>query len=188
MTTAVTPAPAGALGKDRIQKALVNLALARQAEFEDGAQRVYLHLLADLDPALVARACEEWARRPRAEFAPVMPTAADIRQTALDIQHRDAADARRRALAPAPSFDDDGPRYFCLSCYDETSGFRTFWCQGRGKGRSLERPAYAVGSMVECGKAKDHTPHSYVARCECFETNPVSARRRERERQAGRAS
>ena len=186
MTASQDLAAAPQAGGARITKALVNLALARQAEFADGAQRVYLHLLADLDPALVARSCEVWARRPRGEYAPAMPTAADIRATVTELQRADADAARARALHPMPQSDEDGPRYFCPNCFDETSWWRTFWCQGRGASRSLARPEYAVGSMVECGRAKEHKPHSYVARCECYGTNPVSAGRRRRWRGQGR--
>lgn len=160
-----------------VLKALANLAIARQAEFADGAQRVYLHLLSDLDPALIRRACEVWARRPRAEFAPAMPDAASLRETVAELARADAEASRLRALAPMPVSDDDGPRYFCLSCRDESSGFRPFWCPGSGEHRTLDRPARSEGSIVDCGRSHPHWSHDYVARCECWQRNPVASTR-----------
>ena len=164
-----------------VLKALINLAIARQAEFADGAQRVYLHLLSDLDPALVRRACDVWALRPRAEFAPAMPDAASLRETVAELAREDAEASRRRALAPMPVSDDDGPRYFCLSCRDESSSFRPFWCPGTGDKRTLDRPARSEGSIVECGRTQPHGQHDYVARCECWQRNPVVDARRQRQ-------
>jgi hypothetical protein len=77
--------------------------------------------------------------------------------------------------------DDDGPRFYCLSCHDELHNWRPFWCPGAGGYRTMDRPDYTIGSIVDCGRTKAHGPHAYVARCECADTNPVSARRRERE-------
>lgn len=76
---------------------------------------------------------------------------------------------------------DDEPRYFCLACRDESSSLRVFWCPGTGPARDFARHPRADGAVVECGRVKAHSPHSYVTRCECAGTNPVAAARRERE-------
>lgn len=181
MTTAMTEFGAQQSAKDKIKKSLVNLAIARQAEFEDGAQRVYLHLLADLDPALIARACHEWALKPREAFTSTMPSAADLRATVAEIARVDAAEAKLRALPPAPLDAEDEPRFFCASCRDESNGWRAFWCPGGGADRTFERPARAEGSIVDCGRQRRHAGHDYVARCECWGRNPVVERAKERE-------
>lgn len=169
---------------DRKLKALVSLALARQAEFTDAAQRVYLHLLADTDEALIARACEDWAKRPRGEYAPAMPTAADLRATADLIAQQDQQALRSRALAPMPVADEDGPRFFCVDCRDESSGWRPFWCHGMGPLRDLHRPARAEGSITSCGRPGHHAPHGFVERCACWAVNPVIAARRAKQQAA----
>lgn len=181
MTTAMSAIDAQQSAKDRIQKSLVNLAIARQAEFEDGSQRVYVHLLADLDPALIARACHEWALKEREAFTPTMPSAADIRATVAAIAAQDAAEAHYRALPPAPADEGDEPRFFCLSCRDESNGWRPFWCPGSGSGRTFNRPDRALGSVVDCGRQRAHGGHDYVAKCECWGRNPVVERAKERE-------
>jgi hypothetical protein len=170
-----------------ILAALMMLATARQAEFDGGAQRTYVRLLQDVDSSLVLRACQVLAKRQREAFAPAMPSVADVRQVVHEVQEHDALDARQRALAPMPLSDEDGPRFYCLSCRDETHSWRPFWCPGAGSARSMDRPDYAEGSICDCGVTRRHAPHAYVARCECYETNPVSAERRRRETVAAAA-
>lgn len=187
MTTTLGPFEAHDDGQ-LVLRSLVNLAIARQAEFEDGAQRVYVHLLSDLNPAVVERACHALALRPRADYTTAMPSAADVRLAVQEVLQQDALDREFALRAPMPVDDEDGPRFFCLNCRDESSAWRPFWCPGTGKARTFNRPAHAEGSMVECGKRTDHAGHRYVARCECYETNPVIAERRKREirRKAGK--
>ena len=166
-------------GLTRIKRAIASLAIARQAsDFGEDAQRVYLHLLGDIDPSLFARVCEHWARTPRADFAPTMPPAADLRETATAFAAHDAQTARLLALAPMP--DDDRTGYFCESCRDESSAWQPFWCAGHGAWRVNTRPARADGPIVECGRTRAHGPHAYVTRCACSDTNPVIADHRRR--------
>lgn len=79
----------------------------------------------------------------------------------------------------------DEPLYHCLSCLD--GGWRPFWCPGSGAFRNLERPDYAEGSIVDCGRVKRHLPHAYAARCECIDTNPIIAARARRRLEQARA-
>jgi len=169
-------------GASRVTKALINLALARQAEFDEEAQRVYLHILRDTDPALVARACGTWADRPRGEFAPAMPTAADIRILAEEIGRGDEAERRAARVLPLPKSEEDEPRYFCADCKDEPNGWRIFWCHGSGKLRSFDVGDWnGALSRVDCGRHAIHLPHTYAAKCGCYETNPVIQQARERQ-------
>lgn len=83
------------------------------------------------------------------------------------------------------------PVFACLFCLD--GGWRPFWCLGAGEARTLDQPARADGSIVDCGRQTPHSGHQYVAPCACLATNPVIARRREREQvrrdaQKGRAA
>ena len=158
---------------DRKAKALANLALARQAEFAEGAMRVYLHVLRDVDGALLARACAEWAEKPRGEFQPAMPEAAALKATAERIARGDAESNRLKAL-PAHSHDHREPVFYCVACLDESSGWRPFHCQGRPR----EITSTGHGTTVDCGRHHEHLPHSYVARCECWQQNPVVERRK----------
>lgn len=181
MTTALTEFEAKQSGKEKIRKSLQNLAIARQAEFEDASQRVYLHLLEDLDPALIARACREWALKPREAFAPTMPSAADLRASVTELARQDAHEQKLRSLPPAPVSEDHEPRFFCPSCRDEANGWRPFWCPGIGSARSFNRPDRAIGSVVDCGRQRAHSGHDYVTKCECWGRNPVVERLKERE-------
>lgn len=161
-------------------KSLRNLALARQAEFLDGTQRVYLHVLQDVDSRLVSEACGQLALRPRAEFEPAMPTVGDVRAIALELGKAEAEAARMAKLLPLPKREDDEPRYFCLECRDEPYSWRPFWCPGTSQSRDVVRPEHVRASLVDCGRVKEHKPHDYVARCECRDVNPVAAQARER--------
>jgi hypothetical protein len=101
--------------QEHILKSLIALSRARQAEFDEADQRVYLHVLSDLYPAQVQAACVNLARRPRPEYGSAMPSAGDIREACYDVarKQREAIEEgqRHRALpegppVPAPAIED----------------------------------------------------------------------------------
>jgi hypothetical protein len=135
-------------GKERIARALTSLAIARQAsDFGDAAQRVYLHLLADLDAALVARACDAFARTPRREFEPVMPTAADLRAKVDTLRHADAVEASKSAARLLPP-DVREPTYGCFQCQDAPGGWILLRCP-----------------ETKCDRHREHAAHTFTVRC-----------------------
>lgn len=165
---------------ERRRDALKFLAIARRVEPDSAVALVYQQALADLDPEWLEAACHELAQRARLPFEPALPDVGTVRAIALDLRTRSQEQARRRALPAAPS-DSTEPTFFCLLCLDETSGLRVFWCPGIGPSRTFERPPRATGATVECGKPRDHQPHSYAMRCECWRQNPVVDERRQRQ-------
>jgi hypothetical protein len=134
--------------KERMAKALANLALARQvADFGDNAQRVYLHLLADLDPVLVARACEAYARQPRKEFESTMPAVADIRVKVDSLRHTDAVAASQSRVRLLPP-DVNEPTYECAQCRDAPGGWILLRCP-----------------ETKCVRHREHAAHTFTVRC-----------------------
>lgn len=166
----------------RVAEALSRLAIARATLLDEVTLSVYADALEDVDAGLVDRACRRLGKTPRAEYDTALPDVGTIRAVAEAIGHEDAEAARAQLVKqlPAPVGDDE-VKYFCLSCRDESSGFRPFWCPGIGPTRSFDRPAYAEGSLVDCGITREHTGHSYVGRCECWLRNPVVEARRQRQ-------
>lgn len=166
----------------RVAEALSRLAIARATLLDEVTLSVYADALEDVDPGLVDRACRRLGKTPRAEYDTAMPDVGTIRDVADAIGHEDAEAARAQLVKqlPAPVGDDE-VRYACLSCRDESSGFRPFWCPGTGEHRTLDRPARSEGSIVECGRPQAHGSHDYVARCECWLRNPVVEARRQRQ-------
>jgi hypothetical protein len=73
--------------------------------------------------------------------------------------------------------DDDGPRYFCVACRDEPAAWRLWCCAGLGKFRAVTVRDIPTS---QCGRRKDHPPHTYAERCQCSQTNPVVAEHRRR--------
>lgn len=171
---------------EALLRALGALALAKQAEFEAEAIAVYAHVLRDLEPSAVVAACEALAAEPWEDFRPVMPAAGVIRDRAEDILAERRAAATAARLLPMPAADEDGPRFFCVRCLDEPSGFRLWWCAGVGS----EADAPSGWRLARCGRTHPHHGHSYVDRCGCVDTNPVIAQHRARMRahQVRRAS
>lgn len=160
---------------DRTLKALVNLALARQAEFGDATQRVYEHVLREIAPELVARACERLAGQPREDYKSAMPEAGEIKAVADEIAAQDRIDAARQRVLPAPSDDDPRTWRYCNACDD--SSWEEFWCVGNG---SVPQPVYRQNLTArDCGRPREHASHTFVRRCDCLDRNPVIARRRE---------
>jgi hypothetical protein len=147
----------------RMGSALAALAVARGGLLDDAQAVVYLRLLQGADPGLVERACEAIAREPRPEFDPLMPAVGAILERARTIHAEDAKVAARAKLLPLPKSEDDEPRYFCLDCHDESSGWRELNCP-----------------EDRCGRHERHYAHSYVVRCHCWQRNPVVAERRKR--------
>lgn len=165
----------------RRREALKFLSVARQADPDPAVGLVYLTALSDVAPEFLEAACHQLALQPREDYKPAMPDVGTIRALAESLAREADLDAQFKLLAPMPQAESDEPRYFCLSCRDEPHAWRLFWCPGVGESRSMYRPDRSEGSVVECGKQKGHAPHQYVARCECYETNPVSAETRRRE-------
>lgn len=165
----------------RRREALKFLIVARQADADPAVGVVYLTALADVAPEFLEAACHKLALLPREDYKPAMPDVGTIRELAESLAREADLDAQFKLLAPMPLAESDEPRFFCLSCRDEPHGWRPFWCPGTGEARSLDRPDRSEGSVVECGKRRGHAPHQYVARCECYETNPVAAEIRRRE-------
>lgn len=163
-----------------LTQAIVALAIARRADFDDAEVQVYVDLLSDLQPSLVARACVQLGRQSRKAFEAAMPTAGDIRGTVADLEAQDRAAERAAKLLPAPSDADPRTWVFCQTCQDQ--GQQLFRCPGtvgQDSGRDAHLPT------ASCGRAFHHTAHSFAAPCPCVDTNPVIARRRTN---AGRVS
>lgn len=166
----------------RVAIALRDLAIARGGEMDGDQYAVYLRALADQTPALVERACAEIGIEPRGAFESVVPPVGQIRARVAELARRDReTDASRRLLPmPADARPDREPTFFCLDCLDEPSGWRLWWCPGRGVRRTFERREDDVTPMAECARGAEHAPHAYAARCACVDTNPVIARHRQR--------
>jgi len=67
------------------------------------------------------------------------------------------------------------PTFHCAVCRDEPSGWRAFECRGSGLSASGIEKRY-----VPCARLREHYAHSYVERCGCYDTNPVTKAIRER--------
>lgn len=165
---------------DRIGVAVTSLAIARGTALDDAQSEVYLRELADVDPAQIERACSALAKEPRREYAPALPAVGDIREKCREFQRADADLERARvSLLPAPKADEDGPRFYCQECLDESSGFRIFACGGAKVRVVDERTARRLAELPSrhCGRLNEHAPHSFAERCHCWQHNPVVARR-----------
>ena len=106
----------------------------------------YLERLKDVDPSLVERACAELGDQRREDYTTIVPPCPDI----LEIVERLEAEQVAPAVALLPP-DPNEPTYRCHYCLDESSGWRPFKCP-----------------EVVCGRKREHGPHSYVARCQCW--------------------
>lgn len=160
---------------DTLTLSVSALATARRADFDDAELAVYIDLLADLDPHLVDRACRQLGKKPRERYEPAMPDVAKIRQTAEQIASDDRALLRRSRLAPGPDDRDPRTHVFCRTCQD--TGWPSLRCPGisgpdSGRDDHLTVKLCGITSLA-------HAAHTYVERCECVETNPVIARRRD---------
>lgn len=81
--------------------------------------------------------------------------------------------------------------FACLTCRDESSGYRLFWCPGSGEqfaGWDAKTNWYREFATCACHRPNTHGPHTWAGRCECWQTNPTVLARRDRavERQAAR--
>ncbi len=172
---AVASAPATATPDARVRQAIAALAVARRVDFDEPEMQVYLHGVADLAAMSVQRACERLSRLQRQPFEPAMPTVGMIRDTALDIEAADRADARRAQLAPTPADADPATWVFCVGCRD--GGWKPLRCPGNAGAADSGRDADLPRGF--CGRSLSHGAHSFAERCSCVEINPVIARRRE---------
>lgn len=158
-----------------VAEALSRLSIARGGSPDARVGEVYLDALDDLDADLVRRACDALARQPRAEFESALPSVGAIRVVAAKLIAQDADAQALSMLLPAPKDEANGPRYFCLDCRDEPSGWRIFDCRGIGEFASIE-----TRTWTPCGRTKEHRPHSFAERCHCAPYNPVSKAARDR--------
>lgn len=160
--------------------ALKALAIARSTEADEAVLAVYLHSLSDLDVELVTRACERLGKQPRLEYQAALPEVGLIRAEVAVIAREDREAARVRQLAPHTTTGDGDPRtwVYCTLCLD--TSYRNFRCDG-GSGECGDRDTAL--RIVRCARRHSHFPHSYSERCQCYDTNPVIARRRERQQE-----
>lgn len=162
-------------------EALAKLAIARGGLLDEYSADVYLDRLQRFDVKLVARACEALSDEPRREYETSLPDVGRIIERIHVCEREDAERLAESRLLPAPKRDDNEPRFHCLACLDEPSGWRSFWCPGTGQFRSHEKPERATRlTMHPCARPKDHGQHPYVDYCECRETNPVIHQHRQR--------
>lgn len=134
--------------------ALFHLARARSAPFEKLQQDAYLDVLDDISVEGLLAACRLLARRPRADYEPLMPTAGDIRRAvreAREASERERDDSLRRLVAPS---EEQESRYRCATCRD--TGWQEHRCAGYPN-HSCGRPQ----AKLRC------YPHPYVTPCAC---------------------
>lgn len=88
---------------DRTLTALMNLAIARQADFGAAAQRVYLHDLKHVAQDVLVEACYQLRRSQRPEFGSTMPSVGDILDAASAIirHRREQTDEIQRKQLPS---------------------------------------------------------------------------------------
>jgi len=169
---------------ERRREALKYLIIARQADADPAVGLVYQKGLEDIEADLVERVCEVLGKTPREDYRSALPELGAIRARCEALAREDAALAATAKLLPMPEGRHDEPTYHCLVCFDESSGWREYWCVGGGTAadRVSLSPRQTLTHHVErtyCGRKLIHGPHSYVERCQCYATNPVIARRRD---------
>lgn len=159
--------------------AVAQLALARGSSIDTPTVLVYQDALGDLDPVMVERACFDLARVTRKDYESALPSAPAIRERVGQIAKADEAVAKAARMLPEPKSDDDGPRFFCVACHDEPSGWQTVRCGGSGPhaGRALPPHEQQLDAQ-HCGRRDNHPSHTFVVRCTCWQRNPVVARRK----------
>jgi hypothetical protein len=158
------------------QQILAKLALARQADFSEDAERVYLEALSDIPVGYLQAGCFDLAKLPRADFGSTMPDVGTIRAAALAHQPKFAS--------PQPPVDSD-PRTWhrCHACADV--GFIVRMCPGPPASDCGRGPAgyYRDGIyLAPCRHA-----HTVAQTCHCRveasldspQNAPESPRRRE---------
>ena len=130
--------------------ALDRLAIARQHDFTQNQQRVYLAALDSVPAPDVAFVCAHLATLVPKTFETRMPIVGVI----LDGCRELAATRRREAeLSKRLAWrETDEPTYRCPLCHDEPSGWAL----------ALQCP------QTPCGRQKAHAPHSWARRCGCW--------------------
>lgn len=157
-----------------LRTSLQALAIARSTEVDDAVLAVYLHSLADLDVAIVSAACERLAKEPRKDYQAALPEVGLIRLEAAKVAREVSHTERIKRLAPAPNDADPRTWVYCLTCED--TSWAPFRCHGGTKeygARDAHLPRY------QCGNLNQHSAHTYVERCKCYDTNPVFEKRRQ---------
>ncbi len=62
-------------------------------------------------------------------------------------------------------------KYYCERCSD--GGWASWWCGNTAPARS------PWSAPSDCGKRADHSPHEWVGKCACYDSNPALIRKRE---------
>lgn len=163
-----------------IASALADMAIARGGLLDDFQTPVYLRALVDLDPALIARACEAIGLERREDFEPVLPPVGTIRARVEQMAQEDAATAAAAKLLPPPVAEPDERPYFCLLCRDEPSAWRPYRCLGWGQAVAEESRDDERLTVLACARRTPHGSHTYVERCTCADVNPVIAAHKRR--------
>lgn len=162
-----------------IGEALARCAIARGGSADDVTVDVYLERLKAFSPDVVREACDHWADVPRGDRDPALPPAADLIATIREIERTREQAERARFMLPAPSRDEDGPRYACLECFD-AFWITARWCPGVGNLRaSGKADRHAALETRVCHRTHPHPAHTFTRKCGCVDTNPVIARHRE---------
>jgi hypothetical protein len=154
-----------------INRSLQALAIARASEADESILVVYTHSLADLPTALVRRACERLALRPKREFETALPDVGAIRETVLELQREDIAADRNAKLLAAPADADPRTWRYCAeqpTCDD--SGHVLFVCPGVNSPTRYGGAPWA--GIASCGRAKPHASHPFTVPCACKPYNP----------------
>lgn len=164
-----------------VKTALEALAIARSSEADEGVLAVYLHSLEDLDFELVVEACERLGKLPRQAYQAALPEVGAIRAEVarLSREYREA-DFTAKLLPHTTRREDDPSTWvFCLDCKD--SSYRQFRCDGLTGERGTRDEDL---KLLRCARRMSHQAHTYAERCQCYSTNPVIAKRRERRSEA----
>jgi hypothetical protein len=138
------------------QQILAKLALARQADFSEDAERVYLEALSDIPLGYLQAGCFDLAKLPRADYGSVMPDVGTIRAAAL-------AHAPKFHTPEVPQDADPRTWHRCHQCSDV--GFVVWECAGPPASTCGRGPAgyYRDGIyLAPCRHA-----HTVAQTCHC---------------------
>jgi hypothetical protein len=138
------------------EKILWKLAIARQAEFDDDAERVYLEALADIPVGYLQAGCFDLAKLPRADFGSVMPDVGTIRAAAL-------AHVPKFATPEVPHDADPRTWHRCHACADV--GFIIRTCPGPPNSTCGRGSSGYYRDGIYTGPCRH--AHTVAQKCEC---------------------
>lgn len=154
-----------------INRSLQALAIARASEADESILVVYTHSLADLPPAMVQRACERLALRPKREYETALPDVGAIRETVAEVRREDLETERNAKLLAAPDDADTRTWRYCAeqpTCDD--TGHVLYVCPGVSSPTRYGGAPWAP--VTTCGRAKAHPSHPFTVPCACKPYNP----------------